>query len=236
MPRRSTGASSTRRLTMPMRCTSWACCSTSAGAAQQALGLIRRSIAQNADDGRLAQQPRQRAAGNRAGRRGRGRLRAGRAPGARARRHPQQPRRAAARAGPARGSRGGLPARHRARSEVRRRAHQSRPAASRRWGAARKRWPPSAKPWCSSPAMCKARHALGMAYHMLGRIEEAAQVYRDWLKDEPGNPEALHHLAACSGEGVPDRAAGCLRGEGVRRLCQQLRCEAGACSTTARRS
>jgi predicted TPR repeat methyltransferase len=57
-----------------------------------------------------------------------------------------------------------------------------------------------------NPRHVKARNALGMAYQMLGRIEAAAQVYRDWLKDEPGQPEALHHLAACSGEGVPDRA------------------------------
>ncbi|CAN5717916.1 tetratricopeptide repeat protein [soil metagenome] len=57
------------------------------------------------------------------------------------------------------------------------------------------------------PRHGRARQALGMAHYMLGHFEEAAQVYRDWLKDEPGSPEALHHLAACSGEAVPARAA-----------------------------
>lgn len=57
------------------------------------------------------------------------------------------------------------------------------------------------------PGHAPAREALGLAYYTLGRFEEAAQVYRDWLKDEPGNPAARHHLAACSGEGVPERAA-----------------------------
>ncbi|GAA4349802.1 tetratricopeptide repeat protein [Variovorax defluvii] len=57
------------------------------------------------------------------------------------------------------------------------------------------------------PDLIKARHALGMTYCMAGRLEEAAQVYRDWLAEEPDNPQARHHLAACSGEGVPERAA-----------------------------
>ena len=57
-----------------------------------------------------------------------------------------------------------------------------------------------------TPAYAKGRRALGMAYQMLGRLDDAVQAYRDWLKDEPGNPEALHYLAACSGDGVPDRA------------------------------
>ena len=57
------------------------------------------------------------------------------------------------------------------------------------------------------PDLIKARHALGMTYCMAGRVEEAAQVYRDWLAEEPDSPEARHHLAACSGEAVPERAA-----------------------------
>ncbi|MEJ8857885.1 tetratricopeptide repeat protein [Variovorax robiniae] len=56
------------------------------------------------------------------------------------------------------------------------------------------------------PRYGRTRQALGLAYYMLGRFDEAAQVYHEWLKDEPGNPEALHHLAACSGQGVPERA------------------------------
>ena len=57
------------------------------------------------------------------------------------------------------------------------------------------------------PRHGRARQALGMAYYTLGRFDEAAQVYRDWLKDEPHSPEAAHHLAACSGQAVPARAA-----------------------------
>lgn len=57
-----------------------------------------------------------------------------------------------------------------------------------------------------NPKFVKARHALGMAYQMLGRLDDAAQVYRDWLAEEPGDPEALHHLAACTGQAVPERA------------------------------
>ncbi|OUL99164.1 hypothetical protein A8M77_27915 [Variovorax sp. JS1663] len=57
------------------------------------------------------------------------------------------------------------------------------------------------------PDLIKARHALGMTYCMAGRVEEAAQVYRDWLAEEPDSPEARHHLAACSGDAVPERAA-----------------------------
>lgn len=57
------------------------------------------------------------------------------------------------------------------------------------------------------PRHGRARQALGMAYYTLRRFDEAAQVYRDWLEDEPDSPQARHHLAACSGEGVPERAA-----------------------------
>ena len=41
----------------------------------------------------------------------------------------------------------------------------------------------------------------------LGRFDEAAKVYREWLEDEPDNPKALHHLAACTGQDVPTRAS-----------------------------
>lgn len=48
---------------------------------------------------------------------------------------------------------------------------------------------------------------LGVAYSILGRNDEAAAVYRDWLTREPGNAIARHMLAACSGEDVPGRAS-----------------------------
>jgi predicted TPR repeat methyltransferase len=47
----------------------------------------------------------------------------------------------------------------------------------------------------------------GAVYCKLGRFDDAADVYREWLKDEPDNPKALHHLAACTGKGVPPRAS-----------------------------
>jgi predicted TPR repeat methyltransferase len=49
--------------------------------------------------------------------------------------------------------------------------------------------------------------ALGVAYSILGRKDEAAAVYREWLAREPENAVARHMLAACSGEGVPTRAS-----------------------------
>jgi predicted TPR repeat methyltransferase len=51
------------------------------------------------------------------------------------------------------------------------------------------------------------RRGLGMTLSSLGRVEEAASVFREWAEKEPDNPEALHMLAACSGEDVPMRAA-----------------------------
>lgn len=47
---------------------------------------------------------------------------------------------------------------------------------------------------------------LGMSYASLGRIEEAANVYYQWLQDEPDNPIAAHFYAACSGKNIPERA------------------------------
>jgi predicted TPR repeat methyltransferase len=36
--------------------------------------------------------------------------------------------------------------------------------------------------------------------------EKAAEIYRQWLAQEPNNPVAHHHLAACTGKAVPMRA------------------------------
>ena len=53
----------------------------------------------------------------------------------------------------------------------------------------------------------EARRQLGVAYSALGRKQEAAEVYRNWLLEEPDNAVAAHMLAACSGEGTPERAS-----------------------------
>lgn len=51
-----------------------------------------------------------------------------------------------------------------------------------------------------------SRRLLGIAHYTLGQIDKAAEVYRQWLADEPENPVARHMLAACSGRDVPPRA------------------------------
>lgn len=57
------------------------------------------------------------------------------------------------------------------------------------------------------PAHSGARRVLGVLYAQLGRLEEACEVFRQWLQHEPGNLQALHHLAACGGAPVPERAS-----------------------------
>ena len=48
---------------------------------------------------------------------------------------------------------------------------------------------------------------LGIAYYTLGRVDEAKEVYREWLLEEPDNPIAAHLYAACSGQNIPSRAS-----------------------------
>ena len=56
------------------------------------------------------------------------------------------------------------------------------------------------------PRQAQGRAQVIRALTMLGEREEAAQQYRDWLVDEPGNPVVQHLLAACEGE-TPPRAS-----------------------------
>lgn len=49
-----------------------------------------------------------------------------------------------------------------------------------------------------------------LAYILLNRLREfdkAAKVYRQWQALEPDNPVVRHHLAGCTGESIPVRAA-----------------------------
>lgn len=48
---------------------------------------------------------------------------------------------------------------------------------------------------------------LGIAYSLLGRQDEAKEVYRRWLQEVPAHPIAGHLYAACSGVDVPLRAS-----------------------------
>lgn len=65
---------------------------------------------------------------------------------------------------------------------------------------------------CSLGLITEPRHRglrrmLGIAYSTMGYTEQAAEVYRKWLEDEPDNANAAHHLAAVTGENVPARAS-----------------------------
>ncbi|MEP6872837.1 MAG: tetratricopeptide repeat protein [Burkholderiales bacterium] len=57
-----------------------------------------------------------------------------------------------------------------------------------------------------APHNPQTRKMLGIAYQMLGRLDDAVAIYTAWLADEPANPLALHYIAACTGQGVPQRA------------------------------
>jgi predicted TPR repeat methyltransferase len=57
------------------------------------------------------------------------------------------------------------------------------------------------------PAHRGARRVLGVLYAQMGRLDEACRVFREWLAHEPGNLLAQHHLAACGGGVVPERAS-----------------------------
>jgi predicted TPR repeat methyltransferase len=52
-----------------------------------------------------------------------------------------------------------------------------------------------------------ARRLLALAHCTLGEIGEAVNVLEGWLAEEPGDPIALHMLAACTGRAVPVRAS-----------------------------
>ncbi len=59
------------------------------------------------------------------------------------------------------------------------------------------------------PRQTQGRSQVIRALTLLGEHEQAAQLYRDWLVDEPGNPVVQHMLAASEGleGGAPPRAS-----------------------------
>ena len=56
------------------------------------------------------------------------------------------------------------------------------------------------------PRQTQGRSQVVRALTMLGETEQAAQLYRDWLAEEPDNPVVQHMLVACEG-GTPPRAS-----------------------------
>jgi predicted TPR repeat methyltransferase len=58
-----------------------------------------------------------------------------------------------------------------------------------------------------APARADGRTLLGQAYYRVGMVEEARQVYREWLELEPNHPVAVHMYAACLGAAAPERAS-----------------------------
>jgi predicted TPR repeat methyltransferase len=57
------------------------------------------------------------------------------------------------------------------------------------------------------PRHLQARDNVIRALLLLGEREQAAELYREWLAEEPGNPVVQHQLAACMGEAAPSRAS-----------------------------
>ena len=57
------------------------------------------------------------------------------------------------------------------------------------------------------PRHLQARDQVIRALLLLGERERAAQLYRDWLAEDPHNPVVQHQLAACLGQDPPARAS-----------------------------
>jgi predicted TPR repeat methyltransferase len=57
------------------------------------------------------------------------------------------------------------------------------------------------------PRHLQARDQVIRALMALGEHEQAAELYREWLAEDPDNPIVRHQLAACIGEDAPDRAS-----------------------------
>lgn len=59
----------------------------------------------------------------------------------------------------------------------------------------------------TSPRAKGLRRLLGLAYFTWDMPEEAAEVYRNWAKEEPDDPMPVFYLAALTGVDVPERAS-----------------------------
>jgi predicted TPR repeat methyltransferase len=59
----------------------------------------------------------------------------------------------------------------------------------------------------TDPGNPMLRRVLGRAYADAGLTEQALELYRKWQQESPDHPEPRHHIAAITGENVPDRAS-----------------------------
>ena len=57
------------------------------------------------------------------------------------------------------------------------------------------------------PPHKRRRDSYARALVRAGEVEHATAVYREWLAEEPDNAYVRHHLAACVGDGAPERAS-----------------------------
>ena len=71
------------------------------------------------------------------------------------------------------------------------------------------------------PKHREARRLLALAHCVLGDIDQAVNIFDEWLDEEPGDPIALHMRAACTGRDVPARAS-MDSSRNVRQFCFQL--------------
>ena len=72
------------------------------------------------------------------------------------------------------------------------------------------------------PKHREARRLLALAHCVLGEIDEAVNIFEEWLAEEPGDPIALHMRAACTGRDVPARASNGFVERHVRQFRLQL--------------
>jgi predicted TPR repeat methyltransferase len=59
----------------------------------------------------------------------------------------------------------------------------------------------------TAPRNRAMRRLLGSGYSAMGLLEQATELYRKWVAEEPDSAEARHHLAAHTGQGVPAQAS-----------------------------
>ena len=57
------------------------------------------------------------------------------------------------------------------------------------------------------PKHREGRRLLALAHCALGEVDRAVEILSEWLEEEPGDPIAVHMLAAATGEDVPVRAS-----------------------------